>query len=60
MPVQNMNYTCVCVGGFLIIELGWWLAAGKEFTKSMQKAKEDGIFGVAHAVVIGGDDGKRV
>jgi choline transport protein len=55
-----MNYTCVCVGGFLIIELCWWLVAGKQFTKTMQKAKEDGTFGVAHAVVVEIDDGKRV
>lgn len=36
-----MNYTCVCVGGFLIIELLWWVVAGKKYAKSMQKAKEE-------------------
>ncbi|KAF7116229.1 hypothetical protein CNMCM5793_004305 [Aspergillus hiratsukae] len=43
MPVtaSNMNYTCVCVGGFLLIELLWWVVAGKEYSKNMQKAREE-------------------
>ncbi|KAL5361733.1 amino acid/polyamine transporter I [Aspergillus floccosus] len=41
VTVSNMNYTCVCVGGFLIIELLWWVVAGKKYAKSMQKAKEE-------------------
>ena len=39
---SNMNYTCVCVGGFIIIELLWWLIAGKRYSKTMQKAREEG------------------
>lgn len=35
-----MNYTCACVGGFLLIEAVWWVVAGKEYSRSMQKAKE--------------------
>jgi choline transport protein len=43
MPVtaSNMNYTCACVGGFLLIELLWWFVAGKEYSKNMQKAREE-------------------
>ncbi|RLM00748.1 hypothetical protein CFD26_108657 [Aspergillus turcosus] len=43
MPVtaSNMNYTCVCVGGFLLIELLWWMVAGKKYSKNMQKAREE-------------------
>lgn len=36
-----MNYTCVCVGGFLFIELVWWIVAGKKYSESMQKAREE-------------------
>jgi choline transport protein len=36
-----MNYTCVCVGGFLLIELAWWVVAGKKYSKNMQKAREE-------------------
>ncbi|KAJ9314202.1 hypothetical protein DTO271D3_5431 [Paecilomyces variotii] len=43
MPVtaSNMNYTCACVGGFMIIELFWWLVAGKRYTRSMRKVREE-------------------
>ncbi|QRD87699.1 putative choline transporter Hnm1 [Aspergillus flavus] len=43
MPVtaSNMNYTCVCVGGFIIVELIWWLIAGKRYSKTVQKAREE-------------------
>ncbi|KAE8140996.1 amino acid/polyamine transporter I [Aspergillus pseudotamarii] len=43
MPVKasNMNYTCVCVGGFIIIELMWWLIAGRRYSKTVQKAREE-------------------
>ncbi|KAJ5622402.1 hypothetical protein N7528_005634 [Penicillium herquei] len=37
----NMNYTCVVVGGFLIIELGWWLIAGKKYSETVQRAREE-------------------
>ncbi|CAG8430174.1 unnamed protein product [Penicillium salamii] len=43
MPVteSNMNYTCVVVGGFLIIELAWWLIAGKRYSVTVQRAREE-------------------
>ncbi|KAL1985722.1 hypothetical protein VTN96DRAFT_7470 [Rasamsonia emersonii] len=54
MPVtaQNMNYTCVCVGGFLIIELLWWAVAGRAYSESMQKAREDDANAARLAVVV--------
>lgn len=36
-----MNYTCVVVGGFLIIELAWWLIAGKRYSVTVQRAREE-------------------
>jgi choline transport protein len=51
--VTNMNYTCVVVGGFLFIELAWWLIAGKKYSETVQRAKEEGT---SETVVIG--DGK--
>ncbi|GAD94154.1 amino acid permease, putative [Paecilomyces variotii No. 5] len=43
MPVtaSNMNYTCACVGGFVVIELFWWMIAGRRYTRSMQKVREE-------------------
>lgn len=38
-----MNYTCVVVGGFMFIELAWWLIAGKRYSVTVQRAKEEGI-----------------
>ncbi|KAJ6006654.1 hypothetical protein N7451_004598 [Penicillium sp. IBT 35674x] len=39
--VSNMNYTCVVVGGFLIIELVWWIIAGKKYSQTVQRAREE-------------------
>lgn len=39
--VSNMNYTCVVVGGFLILELCWWLIAGKKYSRTVQRAREE-------------------
>lgn len=39
--VSNMNYTCVVVGGFLTIELAWWLIAGKRYSATVQRAREE-------------------
>ncbi|KAJ5407929.1 hypothetical protein N7509_001812 [Penicillium cosmopolitanum] len=39
--VSNMNYTCVVVGGFLILELCWWLIAGKKYSQTVQRAREE-------------------
>ncbi|RAL13571.1 putative choline transporter Hnm1 [Aspergillus homomorphus CBS 101889] len=51
VTVSNMNYTCVCVGGFLSLELLWWLVAGKKFSKHMQKVeRHDGE--TAHTSVV--------
>lgn len=36
-----MNYTCVVVGGFLLIELGWWIIAGKRYSETVQRAREE-------------------
>jgi choline transport protein len=36
-----MNYTCVVVGGFLMIELTWWLIAGKRYSVTVQRAREE-------------------
>lgn len=47
-----MNYTCVCVGGFLIIELLWWAVAGRAYSESMQKAREDDANAARLAVVV--------
>ncbi|KAF9894316.1 hypothetical protein FE257_007819 [Aspergillus nanangensis] len=57
MPVtaSNMNYTCVCVGGFLLIELVWWFAAGKRYSRSMQKAREE-EHNASRAVVVDADE----
>lgn len=36
-----MNYTCAVVGGFLLIELAWWLIAGKKYSQTVQRAREE-------------------
>ena len=41
-----MNYTCVCVGGFLLLELLWWIVAGKKYSRRMQKVREEEKHGV--------------
>jgi choline transport protein len=40
-PASNMNYTCACVGGFVILELLWWFIAGKRYSRTMQKARQE-------------------
>ncbi|KAH7176737.1 choline transport protein [Dactylonectria macrodidyma] len=40
VTVQNMNYTCVVIGGLLILVGAWWFKAGATYTEQMQKAKE--------------------
>jgi len=44
----NMNYTCLIVGGFLILETAWWFKAGKAFTAKMLRAKEDNYSEESH------------
>lgn len=41
MTASNMNYTCVCVGGFLLLELLWWIVAGKKYSRRMEKVREE-------------------
>lgn len=41
VSAENMNYTCVCVGGIGCIALTWWFVAGRRFAELMAKAKED-------------------
>lgn len=36
-----MNYTCLIVGGFMILFTGWWFVVGKEYTARMLKARDD-------------------
>ncbi|KAJ5218202.1 uncharacterized protein N7498_000301 [Penicillium cinerascens] len=38
---SNMNYTCVVIGGFLAIELAWWIIAGKKYSETVQRAREE-------------------
>ncbi|OBT83148.1 hypothetical protein VE02_07242 [Pseudogymnoascus sp. 03VT05] len=43
VSAQNMNYTCACVGGFLVLETAWWFVAGKEYTAKILKAREENL-----------------
>lgn len=38
---SNMNYTCACVGGFLVIEIIWWFVSGRKYSRTMKKAREE-------------------
>ncbi|GIK07391.1 hypothetical protein Aspvir_003054 [Aspergillus viridinutans] len=55
---SNMNYTCACVGGFLLIELLWWFVAGKKYSKNMQKAREEEQ-NAARAMLVTTHEGKE-
>lgn len=50
-----MNYTCVVVGGFFIIELGWWIIAGKRYSQTVQRAHEEEHHA---AMIVGEAEGK--
>ncbi|OAL48506.1 amino acid permease [Pyrenochaeta sp. DS3sAY3a] len=41
VEVQNMNYTCVVVGGLFILIGCWWFKVGRKYAEEMSKAKED-------------------
>jgi choline transport protein len=41
VTVQNMNYTCVVVGGLPILILLWWLVGSKQYKDKIARAKED-------------------
>lgn len=36
-----MNYTCVIVGGFMIIFIAWWFVTRTEYTARMLRAKDE-------------------
>ncbi|KAI7618173.1 amino acid permease [Hortaea werneckii] len=40
VTAQNINYTCVVVGGLALLQLGWWFCVGKGYSLRMLKAKE--------------------
>lgn len=39
--VQNMNYTCLVVGGLAILQLGWWFKVSKPYSARMARTKEE-------------------
>ncbi|KAF3395736.1 Choline transport protein [Penicillium rolfsii] len=41
LTVQNMNYTCVVVGGLPILIMGWWLVGNKQYKEKIANAKEE-------------------
>jgi choline transport protein len=38
---QNMNFTCVVVGGLVILVGAWWFRVRREYTQEILKAKEE-------------------
>ncbi|KKA27577.1 hypothetical protein TD95_001426 [Thielaviopsis punctulata] len=40
VTAQNMNYTCVVIGGLTVLIFGWWVKAGGVYADNMKKAKE--------------------
>ncbi|RAK99910.1 putative choline transporter Hnm1 [Aspergillus ibericus CBS 121593] len=38
--VENMNYTCVVVGGLIILILGWWVVGSGKYREKITRAKE--------------------
>ena len=36
----NMNYTCLIVGGFMIVFTAWWFVVRTEYTARMLKARD--------------------
>ena len=41
VTVQNMNYTCVVVGGLPILILVWWFVGSKRYKDKIARAKEE-------------------
>jgi choline transport protein len=41
LTAQNMNYTCVVVGGLPILILGWWFVGSKQYKEKIANAKEE-------------------
>ncbi|PYH97068.1 putative choline transporter Hnm1 [Aspergillus ellipticus CBS 707.79] len=41
VTVENMNYTCVVVGGLIILILGWWGVGSRKYREKISRAKEE-------------------
>jgi choline transport protein len=41
LTAQNMNYTCVVVGGLPILILMWWFVGSKQYKEKIVSAKEE-------------------
>ncbi|KKK12045.1 hypothetical protein P175DRAFT_0452457 [Aspergillus ochraceoroseus IBT 24754] len=41
VTVQNMNYTCVVVGGLCILILGWWFVGSQQYKDRITRVKEE-------------------
>ncbi|KAF1344390.1 amino acid permease [Delphinella strobiligena] len=41
VTAENMNYTCLVVGGLAILQVGWWFKAGRKYSEKMLNAKEE-------------------
>ncbi|CBF78474.1 hypothetical protein AN7392.2 [Aspergillus nidulans FGSC A4] len=41
VTVENMNYTCVVVGGIPILILVWWFIGNKQYKDKIARAKEE-------------------
>lgn len=47
----NMNYTCVIVGGFMIIFTAWWFVTRTDYTAKMLKTRNENDITMAQAVL---------
>ncbi|PWY90975.1 putative choline transporter Hnm1 [Aspergillus heteromorphus CBS 117.55] len=41
VTVENMNYTCVVVGGLPILIMGWWFVGSRKYREKIARAKEE-------------------
>lgn len=41
VTVENMNYTCVVVGGLPLLILGWWVVGSRRFRETIGRVKEE-------------------
>lgn len=41
VTVQNMNYTCVVVGGIPVLILVWWVLGNRQYKDKIARAKEE-------------------
>lgn len=47
-----MNYTCLIVGGFMIIFSAWWFVVGKTYTARMLLARDENELAVLGAATV--------